>query len=454
MTRGPLRLVSAWRAWRGWGNGVFSVRGWGAARQGASQAVVTVPEAPPQPARGGPGEAGPGGPAGGGPGRGPGGPDRARLLVAGGLAIVVIIAGASYVLFRSSGGASSGQPQAPVPPVSALHVLSVSPAAGATGVDGAAPVVVSFNGPLRAGSASPVITPAVPGTWRHLGDDAVFTPATALAPGRHYTVEIPAGAGGVRAVGGAGLGRPTAAGFTTGAYSQLRLAQIMAQLGYLPLTWSPATGPQGRTATMDQAYVSPSQAALAFSPAPGTFTWESGYPAELTSQWTAGQPNVLLRGAVMAFQHEHGMAPTGTMTAGLWADLFTAAAVNDRSTVGYTYALASQVDPETLTIWHDGRQVFRSLANTGIPAAPTANGTFPVYDKLPFQIMQGTNPGGSHYSDPVWYVSYFNGGDAVHYFPRPGYGYQQSLGCVELPWSSAAAAYPYLTYGSLVTVAG
>jgi L,D-transpeptidase catalytic domain len=122
--------------------------------------------------------------------------------------------------------------------------------------------------------------------------------------------------------------------------------------------------------------------------------------------------------------------------------------------VGYTYALASQVDPETLTIWHDGRQVFRSLANTGIPAAPTANGTFPVYDKLPFQIMQGTNPGGSHYSDPVWYVSYFNGGDAVHYFPRPGYGYQQSLGCVELPWSSAAAAYPYLTYGSLVTVAG
>ena len=43
---------------------------------------------------------------------------------------------------------------------------------------------------------------------------------------------------------------------------------------------------------------------------------------------------------------------------------------------------------------------------------------------------------------------------AVHYFPRGGYGYQQSLGCVELPYNAAARAYPYLTYGSLVTVDG
>jgi hypothetical protein len=42
----------------------------------------------------------------------------------------------------------------------------------------------------------------------------------------------------------------------------------------------------------------------------------------------------------------------------------------------------------------------------------------------------------------------------VHYFPRGSYGSQQSLGCVELPYSSAEQAYPYLTYGSLVTVAG
>ena len=51
-------------------------------------------------------------------------------------------------------------------------------------------------------------------------------------------------------------------------------------------------------------------------------------------------------------------------------------------------------------------------------------------------------------------MSYFNGGDAVHYFPRGSYGSEQSLGCVELPYSAAKRAYPYLTYGSLVSVIG
>jgi lipoprotein-anchoring transpeptidase ErfK/SrfK len=53
----------------------------------------------------------------------------------------------------------------------------------------------------------------------------------------------------------------------------------------------------------------------------------------------------------------------------------------------------------------------------------------------------------------VYYVSYFRSGEAVHYFSRGSYGWPQSLGCVELPFSDAKAAYPYLTYGSLVTVA-
>jgi lipoprotein-anchoring transpeptidase ErfK/SrfK len=82
------------------------------------------------------------------------------------------------------------------------------------------------------------------------------------------------------------------------------------------------------------------------------------------------------------------------------------------------------------------------------------DGTYPVYLRFYFTYMKGTNPDGTPYDDPVYYVSYFNGGDAVHYFPRGGYGYNQSLGCVELPWHQASEAYPYLTYGSLVTVIG
>ncbi len=86
--------------------------------------------------------------------------------------------------------------------------------------------------------------------------------------------------------------------------------------------------------------------------------------------------------------------------------------------------------------------MFSSLANTGISVAPTATGTFPVYEKLTFQIMQGTNPDGSHYADPVSWVSYFNGGDAVHYFDRGSYGWPQSLGCVELPYTAAKQRLP------------
>jgi lipoprotein-anchoring transpeptidase ErfK/SrfK len=146
------------------------------------------------------------------------------------------------------------------------------------------------------------------------------------------------------------------------------------------------------------------------------------------------------------------MTTDGVASAKVWAALLSAAAAGAGNRHGYSYAIASQSVPETLTIWHDGRQVFSSLANTGISVAPTPVGTFPVYEKLPFQIMQGTNPDGSHYADPVQWVSYFEGGSAVHYIARGSYGYPQSLGCVELPYTAAADAYPYLPYGTLVTV--
>jgi lipoprotein-anchoring transpeptidase ErfK/SrfK len=67
--------------------------------------------------------------------------------------------------------------------------------------------------------------------------------------------------------------------------------------------------------------------------------------------------------------------------------------------------------------------------------------------------MQGTNPDGTHYNDPgVPWVSYFNGGDAVHGFLRGSYGSPQSLGCVELPYAAAATAFQLMNYGTLVTV--
>jgi hypothetical protein len=181
---------------------------------------------------------------------------------------------------------------------------------------------------------------------------------------------------------------------------------------------------------------------------------DTGYPASLASKFSPDLQNVVVRGAIMAFQSEHKMSVSGTVNLAFWVALFKAALAGQVNANGYTYGVASQVDPETLTIYHNGHVVLTSPANTGIPSAPTANGTFPVYEKFLQTWMSGTNPDGSHYHDLVQYVSYFNGGDAVHYFARGAYGFQQSLGCVELPLTQAKQAYPYLTLGSLVTVTG
>jgi hypothetical protein len=430
---------------RGRGNGVFGVRGVG---EKAAGQELERPQPLPQLEGAGPGGGPPRGGS-GGRGPGPGQHNRNRIVLAAAVAVAVVIAGSLYAVLRTGPGYTG--PDLTLPDVSVLRLVSVTPAGGSVGVNGAAPVTVEFNGPLKNGSPSPVIQPAVRGTWTHSGDSAIFTPATAFAPLTRYTVEIPAG---VRAKGGARLSRGGSAYFTTGGYSQLRLGQLLSQLGYLPMTWSPASDPAGRAESQNVSNVTESQVAMAFDPPAGTFTFQSGYPAQLAAMWTPGQPGVLLKGAVMAFQADHGMLPTGALSPKLWAALFTAASAGDQNANGYTYAVTSKTLPESLTIWHNGHQVFHSLANTGIPVAPTVDGTFPVYERFLNTIMSGTNPDGSHYSDPVSYVSYFNGGDAVHYFPRPGYGYQQSLGCVELSYSAAKAAYPYLTYGSLVTVAG
>ena len=49
-------------------------------------------------------------------------------------------------------------------------------------------------------------------------------------------------------------------------------------------------------------------------------------------------------------------------------------------------------------------------------------------------------------------MNYFNGGDAVHGFPRGSYGLSQSNGCVELPIETAHTVYDMLHSGDIVVV--
>ena len=354
----------------------------------------------------------------------------AAVLAAAGVGVVLVTSSHGHAKAGTGAGAD-GQART----VADLRVVSLSPAPGGQDANGAEPIRVTLAAAPAPGGPLPQVSPAISGSWQRDGAALIFTPKTGFGPHTHVTVTVPHGTG------------TWTASYTTGTYSTLRMQQLLAELGYLPLSWAADLG--GTVTPGDTA----AQLSAAYQPPAGAFSWHSGYPATLESFWRPGTANLITNGAVMAFQSQHGMQPDGTASPAVWAALLRAAAAQQMNPSGYTYAVASKVLPETLTIWHNGQRVFSSLANTGISVAPTADGTYPVYIRYYFQVMQGTNPDGSHYSDPVYYVAYFHGGDAVHYFPRGSYGSPQSLGCVELPYGEAAKAWPYLTYGSLVTVA-
>jgi L,D-transpeptidase catalytic domain/Bacterial Ig-like domain len=374
------------------------------------------------------------------------------LVVAVGVTVAATTSGSNHETLTSTANAAATAK--PARPAAALHLVSVTPSNQAHGVNGANPIQVTFSAKLAADSPVPSLSPPISGSWQVSGDSAVFTPVAGYPEDTHVTVRIPGGAAGVQSAAGqkAGSGGTLAntdtVRFTTRSYSTLRLQQLLAQLGYLPLTWTPA---YGNTIAADDANA---QLSAAYSPPAGTFTWHSGYPSELTDQWQQGAPNEIDVGAIRAFESNENMTMDGMAGPDVWSHLLKAVARGQDNPNGYTYALVNQNLPESLKVWHNGQLVMDTPANTGIPESPTVDGTFPVY--LRFQVTQmiGTNPDGSAYDDTVYWVSYFNGGDALHYFPRGGYGYNQSLGCVELQWDPAKAIYPLTTYGTLVTVIG
>lgn len=312
-----------------------------------------------------------------------------------------------------------------------------------------APLVLTFSQPVANPTLTPQMSPQVPGhwTWENSHTEEFIPDATSwgYGPGAVVNVTVPGGSKGYVATNGAYFPKSTAMSWSTAPGSTMRLQELLAKLGYLPLKWVPATP------------VSPTLAAqiTAMTSAPtGQFQWTyPSTPAPLKSLWIPGQYNVMVQGAVMNFERVQGMPTDGVAGPAVWKALINADLANQTNPDGYTYAYVSENLPETLTLWHNGQVVLTTLANTGIPQSPTYLGTFPVYVRYRSQTMQGVNPSGVKYSDPgVPYVNYFKGGDAVHGFPRASYGFPQSLGCVELPIPNAAKVWPYMHYGTLVTV--
>jgi hypothetical protein len=306
------------------------------------------------------------------------------------------------------------------------------PASGSR-VSPLAPLTLTFAQPVASvlGSRLPRLEPAMPGRWEQVDSHTLTFHSAGLGLGVGGTelVRVP--------------GRTIA--WHVAAGSTLRLQELLARLGYLPVRWSSASTSSATPA---------SEVAAAVSPPHGTFSWHYPQtPTSLRTLWKPGAWNVVTQGAVMRFENEHGMGTDGVAGPQVWRALMRDDLAGRRYDGGYSYVFVHETLPQSLTLWHAGRVVLTSPGNTGIASAPTAQGTWPVFEHIPAGTMSGTNPDGSHYNDPgIRWISYFHGGDALHEFPRASFGTPQSLGCVELPEAAAAAVWPYTPVGTLVTI--
>ena len=190
------------------------------------------------------------------------------------------------------------------------------------------------------------------------------------------------------------------------------------------------------------------------APQPGRYVWRfQSLPPVLRSLWHVGTNNVILEGALMRFQSVNTLPTTGQMDTRTWESLNVAALQHRYDPMTYNFVLVSKALPQKLKLYLNGRLKYSSFVNTGISVAPTQSGTFPVYLHYVTTTMSGTNPNGTSYHDPgIPWVSYFNGGDALHGFLRGSYGWPQSLGCVEMPFANAGVVWPHTPIGTLVSV--
>jgi lipoprotein-anchoring transpeptidase ErfK/SrfK len=360
----------------------------------------------------------------------------------------MLIAGVSTVVIRLTATTADASPtatpaaaaQATADNKAPLAVVSTAPATGTANVASDSTITVTTSIPLATNTPMPTLSPAVTGTWqRTTPTTLVFQPTSPFVPSSTETVTIPSGPTGLKSANGKTLAQPSAVNFSIAAGSTLRLQQLLAQLGYLPVSFTP-TAPLSAPQEMAQ-------------PQQGAFAWRWAMPASLESLWTQGTDNVITHGAVMTFEDQNGLGTDGDAGPQVWAKLLQNAAAGTTNQAAYNYVYVSQALPETTTVYSNGAAVYSTPANTGVTGATTAQGTFPVYLRYTTTTMSGTNPDGSHYSDPgIPWVSYFNGGDALHGFVRASYGFPQSDGCVEMPPANAAVVYPLTPIGTLVTV--
>ncbi len=328
--------------------------------------------------------------------------------------------------------------------ISSAHfsVASTSPGTGASSVVSNTAVSVTFSSALKSGTPTPTLSPTVSGTWHQArSDELAFTPDAPFLPFTRYTLTIPAGPHGIEGTNGARLSTTKTISFTIANGSIDRLQELLAELDYLPLSY-------GAT------YAAPQDMAL---PQSGLLSWRwSDLPSALTGQWTQGATNAITKGAVMMFETENGLTVDGIAGPVVWGALLADIASNKVNTEPLSYVLVTKSLPEHLTVWVNGTLTLQDiLVNTGVKGATTTDGTYEVFEHIRESHMSGTDITGTIYTiTTVPWVSYFNGGEALHGYVRAAYGFPQSNGCVEMRPTTAGKVWPYTPIGTLVTVVG
>ena len=337
-------------------------------------------------------------------------------------------------------------------PATGKPTIAASPTAGST-ISASTPIEITFSKPVKKilGSEKPKLSPEVDGKWSQPNPHTLrFVPSGFGAPlATDLKVELPEEVEVVQSDGS--VENATEVKWEVPAGSELRLQQMLAELGYLPYKWNGE----------EVAKTPEAQVAAATTEAPkGHFTPRWGdMPSDLKELWSPKETTVLTEGALMSFEEREGLEVDGLAGPVVWEALMKAViAGNEKpekgAANGYTYVWVEESSPESVNVWHNGKMIVSGApANTGIPGAETELGTHNVYLRYEETTMSGENPDGSKYNDPgIMWVSYFYGGDALHAFDRASYGSPQSLGCVEMPLEEAGEIWPYTPIGTPVTV--
>ena len=99
--------------------------------------------------------------------------------------------------------------------------------------------------------------------------------------------------------------------------------------------------------------------------------------------------------------------------------------------------------------YEDGVLMRSVLTSTGLPATPTVQGDYAIYQKYDAQLMSGP----SYYLPGVQWVMYFYQGYALHgTYWHSNWGNPMSHGCVNMPNEEAAWFYNFASIGTPVHV--